>query len=370
MKKNYVLLFLLSVTLCFAQIPTGYYNNATGTGYTLKTQLYNIIKDHNDQGYNSIDNFVLTADLDVYSIYENDGSILDIYSENPTGIDPYNYFPNISSDACGNYSVEGDCYNKEHIIPQSVFSQALPMRSDAHHLLPTDGRVNGFRSNFPFGIVGSNLVSQNGISNPTQNGSKLGNNINTGIAAGYSATVFEPVNEFKGDVARIYFYFVTRYENLISNWSSYPMFDGSSNKVIASPFLNILYQWHINDPVSQKEIDRNNAIYAYQNNRNPFIDNPQYIAQIWGSVLSTNDFVLANEVAVYPNPSNDNKIFIESAIVLDEIQVININGQLIQVIKKPQPVSNIYSLENLPQGFYLLKLNTESQSITKKIIIN
>ncbi|WP_321538695.1 endonuclease [Flavobacterium piscinae] len=72
--------------------------------------------------------------------------------------------------------------------------------------------------------------------------------------AGFSGIVFEPIDEFKGDIARIHFYFVTRYENLVSNWSSYAMFDGSSNKVIADPFLDILYSWHVNDPVSQKEL--------------------------------------------------------------------------------------------------------------------
>jgi endonuclease I len=368
MKKNYFLLFILSISLGFAQIPTGYYNTATGTGYTLKTQLYNIIKDHNDQGYNSMDNFFLTGDLD--NIYENDGSILDVYSENPTGTDPYNYSPNVPSDACGNYSGEGDCYNKEHVIPQSIFSQANPMRGDAHHLLPTDGRVNGFRSNYPYGIVGTNLVSQNGITNPTMNGSKLGNNINTGIAAGYTGTVFEPINEFKGDIARIYFYFVTRYENLISAWSSYPMFDGSSNKVIDSPFLDILYQWHLSDPVSTKEINRNNAIYAYQNNRNPFVDHPEYVYQIWGAVLSSDNFSKLDKISVYPNPTNDNKINIETDITLTEIQLININGQIIKDVLNPTFNNNQYSLDNLSQGFYLLRLSSENQSIVKKIIVN
>ena len=67
---------------------------------------------------------------------------MDIYSENPYGDDPYNFTP--SDDECGNYSQEGDCYNKEHIIPKSVFNEESPMQGDAHHLLPTDGRVMDF----------------------------------------------------------------------------------------------------------------------------------------------------------------------------------------------------------------------------------
>ena len=286
MKLRLLFIFTLFFSFSFSQIPSGYYNTATSTGYTLKTQLSNIIDDHNDQGYNAIDGFMSSYDLDNY--YETgSNTILDVYSENPSSSDPYNFTP--GNDECGNYSSEGDCYNKEHVIPQSVFSSNTPMQSDAHQLLPTDGRVNGFRGNFPFGRVNdNNLVSQSGISNPTQNGSKLGANLNSGYSSGYSGTVFEPINEFKGDIARIYFYFITRYENQVSNWSSFAMFDGSSDQVLQTTFLSILIEWHLSDPVSQKEIDRNNNIYYnHQNNRNPFVDHPEYVSMIWNPVTDT-----------------------------------------------------------------------------------
>ena len=281
MRYQFFYLLMLCANMGYSQIPNGYYNNATESGYLLKTQLYNIINNHNDQGYNAIDNFFVDHDLDNY--YENNTTILDIYSENPTGSDPYNFTPN--SDACGapGYNGEGDCYNKEHIIPQSVFNSNNPMRGDAHQLFPTDGRVNGFRGSYPMGRVNNNsLVSQSGISNPTQNGSKLGNNLNSGYSAGYSEVVFEPIDEFKGDIARAHFYFATRYENLINNWSNYAMFDGTSDKVFETSFLSILLEWHAMDPVSQKEIDRNNAIYyQHQGNRNPFVDHPEFVTAIW-----------------------------------------------------------------------------------------
>ena len=189
MKYYYILFSVLCTTLGFSQIPNGYYNNATGNGYVLKTQLYNIINQQNDQGYSAIDGFFRNYDLDNY--YENNNTILDIYSENPDGQDPYNFSP--FNDECGNYSGEGDCYNKEHIIPKSVFNENAPMQGDAHSLLPTDGRVNGFRGNFPMGRVdNNNLASQSGISNPTQNGSKLGDNLNSGYSSGYSGTGLNP----------------------------------------------------------------------------------------------------------------------------------------------------------------------------------
>lgn len=329
MKKNFTLILLALTSIALSQIPTGYYNSATGNGYTLKTQLKQIIDDntnglspeylHNPQTYNSLDVLYNTSDKDIY--YENDNTILDIYSENPSGTDPYNFTYGTSE--CGSYTGEGDCYNKEHVIPQSAFSSAMPMYSDGHHLLPTDGRVNGFRSNYPFGIVGTSLVSQSGISNPTQNGSKLGNGANTGISTGYNGIVFEPIDEFKGDIARIYFYFVTRYENQVSSWSSYAMFDGSTTKVIADPFLSILLSWHLNDPVSQKEIDRNNAIFEHQNNRNPFVDHPEYVTQIWSAISDTTPPTVPTNLTVSNETSNS--LYVSWTASTDNIGILNYN---------------------------------------------
>lgn len=118
----------------------------------------------------------------------------------------------------------------------------------------------------------------------SQNGSKLGSS----SVSGYSGTVFEPVNAFKGDIARMYFYFATRYENTVAGYS-YPMFDGSSNKVFTAAFLSTLLAWNAQDPVSAREIARNNAIYARQNNRNPYIDHPEYVNQIWGGTPPSGD---------------------------------------------------------------------------------
>ncbi|MRX68731.1 Por secretion system C-terminal sorting domain-containing protein [Flavobacterium resistens] len=271
MKKNYFLLLLVLTSIGFAQIPSGYYNTATGTGYTLKTQLYNIIKGHTDNGYAGLYTTYQTSDVD--NFYENDGTVLDMYSENPSGTDPYNYSTG-STQRCGNYSVEGDCYNREHIIPQSVFNEQSPMVADAHFITPTDGKVNGMRSNYPHGTVASATYT-------SQNGGKLGSS----SVSGYSGTVFEPINDFKGDIARMYFYFATRYENTVAGYS-YAMFNGSSNQVFTTAFLNMLLAWHSQDPVSAREIARNNAIYARQNNRNPFIDHPEYVNQIWGGTPS------------------------------------------------------------------------------------
>ena len=263
---------LFSVANIFAQIPTGYYDGTAGlTGAALKTKLWEIIKNgHQDKGYDGLWTAYYTTDRDKY--YENDNSLLDMYSEKPTSTDSYNF--TLGSNQCGvggNYNSEGDCYNREHTIPQSSFNDGYPMRSDVHHVLPTDGYVNNRRGTYPYGVVASSSWT-------STNGSKLGSS----AVNGYSGTVFEPIDEFKGDFARIIFYFATRYENIIST-VSFPMFGNSAYPGISSWSLPMLLQWHTNDPVSEKEIDRNNAAYSFQGNRNPFIDHPEYINSIWGT---------------------------------------------------------------------------------------
>ncbi len=253
-----------------------YYDDAEGTaGYALKTALYNIINDHTAQGYSALWTFYRDHALDHY--YENDGSILDIYSENPTTNDPYDYVK--SSDQCGSYNSEGDCYNREHSFPRSWFGGARePMNSDIHHIFATDGYVNSQRSNYPYGEVGSATYI-------SSNGSKLGS---AASGLGYSGTVFEPIDEFKGDLARAYFYMATRYENEIAGWEnntshSDAVLNGTRDQVFEPWFLNMLLQWHQQDPVSQKEIGRNEAAHSFQGNRNPFVDHPEFAEAIWGN---------------------------------------------------------------------------------------
>ncbi len=359
MKKLYSLVFLLTAIIAWAQPPAGYYNNATGTGYTLKTQLYNIIKNHNDRGYAGLYVTYTTSDKDFF--YENNGTMLDMYSENPNGPEcEFTYGINQDDGTLGNNECER--YNREHLIPQSVFASATPMYSDAHFVVPSDKHVNGVRNNFPFGRVSNPSFTSTNLS-------KLGQNVNSGYSAGYAGVVFEPIDEFKGDIARMLLYFATRYENFVAGYT-YAMFNGTSNQVFTNAFKNILLTWNAQDPVSAREIARNNAIYARQNNRNPFIDNNNYVTLIWGAPLAVDTFDVLSSVAVYPNPAQDHKINIESGIALTDIQLIAVSGQIILEDQNPTAVNGTYTLENLPQGLYFLKLNADQQSVTKKIIIN
>lgn len=373
MKHIYFILLSLISIAASAQVPSNYYDNATGTGYTLKTQLKTIITNgHVDHGYsNSLYVAYQTSDNDSY--FEGDNSVLDMYSEDPTGTDPYNFAHDTNGGAapgkaCGSYTVESDCYNREHIFPQGFFNQQNPMRGDIHHVVPTDGRVNGFRNNFPFGKVGTNLVSQSNISNPTQNGSKLGNS----ISPGYTATVFEPIDEFKGDIARMLLYFAVRYEDNWndSGWTNHTatnnMLNGTSDQFYETWYINLLYSWHVQDPVSQREIDRNNAAYNYQGNANPFINHPEYVQIIWFSILSVDEFNTVANIKMFPNPTNGNEVTITSKE--------NITVEVFDVLGKKVKFQNLTSTQNklnisgLSKGVYIVRLNSTKGSITKKLI--
>ena len=347
-------------------IPAGYYNSATGTGYVLKTQLSTIISNnYNDRGYIGLYTTYTTSDKDFY--YENDGTLLDMYTEQPTGAEcEFTYGIGQDDGTLGNNECER--YNREHTVPQSYFASVTPMYSDAHFVVPSDKHVNAQRGDLPYGKVN--------VSNWTSlNGSKRGSGLNSGYSTGFSGTVFEPIDEFKGDIARMLLYFVTRYESQLAGFYTATssevkvMFDGTSDHSFSPTFLNILLTWNQQDPVSQREIDRNNAIYTRQNNRNPYIDHNEYVAQIWGLPLAISLFNSLAGVSIYPNPATD-VVHISTNISLDEIDIITINGQVLQQIKNPIIENNTYSISSLPKGFYFVKLSSATNSVTRKVLIN
>lgn len=219
------------------------------------------------------------------------GQIWDMYS-NCTFV----YGPKKSGgNQCGSYSKECDCYNREHSIPKSWFggsdSKGTP-GTDIFHIVPTDGKVNGMRSNNAFGEVGS--------ASYTYNGSKLGSGLavtieNTMLGASTTSNtavgqvVFEPQDQYKGDFARGYFGTLLRWAGDYQDFTSVEgamMFSGQYTAAghwgLTEYGLALLLKWHREDPVSRKEIDRNNGIQKTQGNRNPFIDYPYLAEYIWG----------------------------------------------------------------------------------------
>ena len=283
MKKVLSLFAVLFLAVAVWAQPSGYYNSANGlTGNQLKVALHNIIKGHTTISYAQIWNAFWSTDN------KGNGVVWDMYSDRPGGTPPYIY--HLGQDQCGNYKVEGDCYNREHSWPQSWFNEQTTPRTDLHHIFATDGFVNFKRSNHAFGEVRSaDWISKNG--------SKLG----PCKTPGFSGTVFEPIDEYKGDFARALMYMSVRYYGEDSSWGSSDMTNKSEIKPWA---MTMLLRWSDQDPVSQKEIDRNNAIYNdYQHNRNPFIDHPEFARMIWDPNWSVSEDIPLNvPVYLFPNP--------------------------------------------------------------------
>lgn len=282
--KKFLLPIIMISSYFAAQAPAGYYDGTTGlTGYALKSKLHDIISAKNiNWNYGDLTNYYNQTDLDRYYDYgpSNTTILLDIYSEIPTGPDAYEY---TTANIIGSASAEGQGWNREHMMPQSTFYSNYPMYSDLFYVVPTDARINQLRSNYPYGIVGSTIYYT------FTNTSRIGNCAIPGIT--YTGRVYEPINEFKGDVARCLLYFAVRYEGKLGTFnfnnnanpaSDTNPLDGTEERAYDPAYIAMLLQWHQQDPVSQREIDRNNAVYAIQKNRNPFIDNPSWVNTIWG----------------------------------------------------------------------------------------
>lgn len=273
--RTLLLLLILSAQAVFAQAGSGttpadpkkvdYYQAAYRlTGTPLRLALHNIVKGHTVVSYDGLYTAFPTTDAKPNNI------VWDMYSDRPGGTPAYTFTHGVKK--CGNYSGEGDCYNREHSWPDSWLGATNPARSDLFHMYPTDGYVNNRRSNDPYGVVGT-------ASWTSTNGSKSGSN----VFPGYTGTVFEPINEYKGDLARGLMYMSVRYYLEDSGFSTSP----ATNKSDILPwYANLLYSWHMRDTVSTKEINRNNAIFTFQNNRNPFIDHPEFAAEIWQTSMA------------------------------------------------------------------------------------
>lgn len=252
-----------------ATVPQGYYTNAVGKhDEGLMTALEGIIYTHTELGYDYM--WIAYDSTDVGA----DGYYIDMYSTCK-----YNKY----STHVGGASHVGQGINREHSFPKSWFGgQVAPMFTDLTMLIPTDAFVNQRRSNNPYGICahGETYTYQDEEMNVTMLG-KLG----TSTYNGYTKTVFEPDDEYKGDFARIYFYMVTCYKGRISEWPGCDQLDYAQNgyKAFSDWSMRMLMEWHRADPVSQKELDRNEAVYRLQGNRNPYVDHPELAEYIWGT---------------------------------------------------------------------------------------
>ncbi len=248
-----------NVEIGVAAIPDGYYNDVDGkkNADAILNELCSIIDNHTVINYQGLEPY-----------YEQ----TDFYSD--TLWDMYSTCRFTMADANNPQSAVCDGWNKEHLVCQSWLGSG-PMVSDLFNVYPTDARINNLRSNYPYGVVGTN----NGFSKDPQHHG-LGK---LGPSTASVGTVYEPDDQYKGDFARSFFYMAARYRNNILNSGNGSKMYTSNPTNLTSYSLSFLLEWHRNDPVSQKEIDRNQAVYGIQHNRNPFIDYPELVEYIWGN---------------------------------------------------------------------------------------
>ena len=271
--------------------------------------LFDAVQKVTKLGYSSLGYDGLWGAYPYTDVHEN-GYVWDMYSDCT--------WKSINSNHCGNYSNECDCYNREHSIPKSWYGGSTSGPGcDIFHLVPTDGKVNGIRSNYPFGEVSSADYNKHGNKKGSAKSITIigGNTIagNTGATISCSGTVFEPRDEYKGDFAR-------GYMGALLRWAGEKAFtEGEGSKTFTTNFstgsfgltkygVALLMKWHRQDPVSKKEIDRNNGIQQTQGNRNPFIDYPYLAEYIWGEkagqTLDLDDLITAYDSRFVLGESN------------------------------------------------------------------
>ena len=311
MTRLLALIFLFSLSIQSWAVSSSNYSSLNGTsGSTLWSAVHSFtLSGYSSLGYDGL--WTAYKTTDVYPTgHANAGKIWDMY-----GGCSFTY----SSDQCGSYSGECSCYNREHSIPKSWWGGGTSNQGcDIFHVVPTDGKVNGMRSNYAFGEVSSATYSYNGsqlgsAKSITITNTMLGTSVTKNCS---SSPVFEPIDEYKGDFAR-------GYMGTLLHWTSVSMTQGDGSAIFSGTNteaghwglteygIALLLKWHRQDPVSQKEIDRNNGIESTQGNRNPFIDYPILAEYIWGkyagNTFNTSNAVGSFESAFTPGVSDGDK---------------------------------------------------------------
>ncbi len=259
MKKTLATFILIATCLLssVAQAPAGYYNSLVGKKEgDLKTAACQLVRNFTQvSSYTALPSYFRRTD-----VYPQSNRWWDMYSNIPL------YAPSFSG------------LNREHSFPKSWWGGLtdVPAYVDLNHLYPSEAEANMAKNNYPLGEVATSVAPsfQNGVV-------KVGHPA-TGIGGG-SQTVFEPADEYKGDFARTYFYMVTTYQNLTWTTKYAWMMTQELYPTLKGWAIDLLLKWHRQDPVSEKEVNRNEVVYSIQNNRNPFIDCPELAEYIWGS---------------------------------------------------------------------------------------
>lgn len=354
MKKLFLLLLFslfLSLTL-FAQIPTGYYNSAIGKKQAeLKTALHLIIMNATPPSYGSGAGSTWGA-FTKTDVRPDDGTVWDMYTNNRVAF-------NGTSAASG--------MNIEHSLANSWWGGTKGQTyNDLFNLNPSNSSANSSKGSWPIAVVDGTATYDNGVIKVGKSNSRPGGTIDA----------WEPADEYKGDFARSYMYMVTSYEDFSTKWTgnSVNQLDNNTYPVFEQWTVDLFLKWSAQDPVSQKEIDRNNEVYKIQGNRNPYIDYPLMAEYVWGK-LSTVPFSLDGNVT-FPylsSPSSGANIDFGKVIYLQTdtagvfIKASNLTGDLILSISGTDAsafsVSNTIVPKSTAESGFRLMLNFTAQTV-------
>lgn len=336
---NLPVLLMFSLT-CLSQIPDGYYSSAQNlTGMHLKAALHEIIKGHTQFPYTA-------TGTDVWDILKE----TDRDTANPENV--ILLYSGWSVNAAQEYN-NANGWTREQVWAKSHgnFNTGKGVGTDVHHVRPVDLSVNSARNNKDFDWGGSLYIDGDG---PTQCYS--------------DADSWEPRDAVKGDIARMLFYMAIRYEG-DNGEPDLELIDDVNTDVLNEPGkgyhgkLSALLEWHKIDPVDSFEIRRNEVIYSYQNNRNPFIDHPEFADKIW--TITDIDEIEVRPFRIFPNPASD---FINIEWMSDQPahgSLLSANGNVIRDFQVSQTTRLL--IPDRASGLYFLRIKTHNKIFTEKV---
>ena len=341
MKNILTLSLFMTQFLTYAQIPAGYYDSAAGLkGTPLKNALNDIIDGHTEIEYTATSTDIWDVLKETDKDPNNSSNVILLYSGK-------------SVDAAQEYN-SGSGWSREHVWAKSRgdFGNDLGPGTDAHHIRPADISVNSARNNRWFAECSTPY---------------LDDGTPTGSYTSSTEWVWKPRDEVKGDVARMIFYMDVRYagENgeLDLRVIDYIPTDDNTTEPIHAKLSDLL-QWHLDDPVDAFEQNRNDVVYSYQNNRNPFIDHPEYVSDIWIDTTESSstgiDDNIWNELVI---KMNNGRISVEGIAPIQRTRLLSINGQVVQ-----ENSSTTIVCGNIANGIYILEVELFDGYITRKKI--
>jgi len=337
-----IILFIQSSI--FAQIPIGYYDNAEGeTGENLKNALYNIIKGHTEFPYTD------DPETDVWDILKE----TDRDPENPNNV--IELYTGWSIEASQEWNL-GSGWSREHVWSKSRgdFGTSEGAGTDVHHLRPADPLTNSAKNNRWF----------DNSDEPYLSGGEY-----TGCFKNNENWTWQPRENVKGDVARMIFYMATRYEGENGEPDleviNYIPSDNSTSEPVYA-LLNTLLQWHLEDDVDEWEQNRNNIIYNYQGNRNPFIDHPEFVTLIWGDPINVPE-IEQPTIKIFPNPTTTNITINTGENSFTEVRVYTVQSELVDVVQANNQSITI-NLDGYQSGIYIIKIIQNDKTQIQKII--